>query len=215
MPAIEVYSWQRVRIVPSPPKRMGTLVTGRARGGSDTGVMLTVGIGEVGAPPPQLRLDLLLGIRQLPTKLGLGQLRQMRMGHRMRSDQPAAIGMLAELVPGHGRELVRIVAGELRNAERSAPVRIPAADEDLQGHAQPFERRKDGRGAAKGVVESDVNVPDAGESAHLAQDQLRPNGEPVLPDRRDGVVTEDDRPAASPHCDAGDRASGFLSTTQP
>lgn len=133
----------------------------------------------------------------------------------MRSDQPAAIGMLMELVPGHRRELVRIVAGELRNAERSAPVRVAAADEDLQGHAQPFKRRKNSRRAAEGVVESDVNVPDAGESAYLAQKQLRSNGESVLPDRRDGVVTEDDRPAASPHCDAEDRASGFLSTTQP
>src|SRR6266550_4346326 len=121
----------------------------------------------------------------------------MRMRHRMRPNPDATIAVLAKLVPTHRRKLSRIVAGKLRDAQRSACARIPGADEDLDGHTEPLERRKNGRGAPKGVVEGRVHLPEARKHTHLSQQKIRLNAEPVLPGRRNGVVTEDERPTGA------------------
>ena len=113
----------------------------------------------------------------------------------MRADSDAAIGVLAQLVPAHRRKLNRIVADEFGDAQRSAGARVPRADEDLDGHAEPLERRKDRRRVSKRVVESGVHRPEARQRPDLSQQKIRGNAEPVLPARGDGVIAEDERPA--------------------
>ena len=84
--------------------------------------------------------------------------------------------------------------GKLRNRQRRTDERILGTDEDLDAHAEPLERRKDRRRAAKRVVEGHVHLPEAGQSANLSQEEVRINAKAVLPGRRDGVVTENERP---------------------
>ena len=118
----------------------------------------------------------------------------------MRPNPDTTIAVLTKLVPAHRRKLSRIVAGELGDAQRSARARIPGTDEDLDGHPEPLERRENGRRAPKRIVESRMNIPEARKRTNLSQQKIRINAEPVLPGRRNGVVTEDERPTrASPH----------------
>src|SRR2546430_5412404 len=113
----------------------------------------------------------------------------------MRANPDPTIRVLAQLVPAHRRKLNRIVTGKLGDAQRSARARVPRADEDLDAHAEPLERRKDHRRVSKRVVESSVHRPEARQRPDLSQQKIRGNAEPVLPARRDGVVAEDERPA--------------------
>jgi hypothetical protein len=123
----------------------------------------------------------------------------VRVRHRVRADRDAACRVLAEVVPAHRRELIRIVAGELRNRKRRANQGEPGADEDLDRDAEPLERRKDRCRAAKRVVERRAYAREARQRANLSQEEIGPNAEPMLPGRRDGVVTEDERPTAGRH----------------
>ncbi len=103
--------------------------------------------------------------------------------------------MLAKLVPAHRRQLRRVVAGELRNRQRRANERVLGTDEDLNRHPEPLERGKDGRRATKRIVEGRVHLPEARQRPNLSKQKIRLDAEPMLPGRRDGVVTEDERPA--------------------
>ena len=105
--------------------------------------------------------------------------------------------MPAEVVPGHGRELGGIVTGELGNRQWRAHSGELGAGEDLNGRPELLERRKDTGRASKRVVERRVNLPVAGDGAHLAQQELGTQAEAVVPGRRDGVIAEDDRPASA------------------
>lgn len=117
----------------------------------------------------------------------------MRVRHRVRSNPDATIAVLAKLVPAHRRKLSRIVARKLGDAQRSARARIPGTDEDLDTHPEPLEPGKNGRRAPKGVIEGHVHLPEARQGANLPQQEVGLDREPVLPGRRDGVVTEDER----------------------
>ena len=111
----------------------------------------------------------------------------------MRADRDATSRLLAKLVPVHRRQLFRIVAGKLGDRQRRADERVPRAHEDLDGHAEPFQVGKDGGRAPKGVVEGHVHLPEARQGSNLPQQEVGLDCEPVLPVRRDGVVTEDER----------------------
>lgn len=111
----------------------------------------------------------------------------------MRPDRDATSGMVTKVVPVHRRELTGIVAGKLGKREGSAYARVPSTDENLDGHAQPLERREDRRCASKRVIEGHVHLVEAGQRANLPQQEVGLDAEPVLPGRRDSVVTEDER----------------------
>ena len=119
----------------------------------------------------------------------------------VRADRDAALGVATKLVPGHRRELGGIVACELGDCQRGALARVPSTDEDLDAHAEPLERREDGRRAAKGIVERDVHLAETRERANLPQQQVRLDAETMLPGGRDGVVTENEgsQAEAGPH----------------
>ncbi|MEN3312151.1 MAG: hypothetical protein V7645_1480, partial [Actinomycetota bacterium] len=108
--------------------------------------------------------------------------------------------VLAKLVPAHRLKLGGIVARKLGDAKRSARARISRTDEDLDGYSEPLERRENGRGAPKRIVESRVHRPEAGKRTNLSHQKIRMDAEPVLPGRRDGVVAEDERPTGCGHC---------------
>ena len=111
----------------------------------------------------------------------------------MRADRDAASGLLAKLVPVHRRQLFRIVAGKLGDRERRANEGVPRAHKDLHWHSEPVQIGKDGGRAPEGVVEGHVHLPEARQDANLPQQEVGLDCEPVLPVRRDGVVTEDER----------------------
>src|SRR5690348_14544796 len=115
----------------------------------------------------------------------------MRMRDAVRLDARASLLESTQVVPGHGAELLGIVALELGNGQGSpALVGEAAARKDRHGQTlgeDGVNRRLD---AAEGVVECDVNGTEAPDRAHLSQEQLETQGEPVLPRRRDRVVAE-------------------------
>ena len=115
------------------------------------------------------------------------------MRYRMGADRDATSRLLAELVPVHRRQLFRIVAGKLGDRQRRANERVPRADEDLDWHSEPFQVGNDGGRAPKGVIEGDAHLPKARQGSNLPQQEIGLDCEPVLPIRRDGVVTEDER----------------------
>ena len=167
--------------------------------------MLAVGIGQLVAGTAELRLELVLRVLQLVLQLGVGQSRQVGVRDRVRADRDPPIGKSSQLVPGHRRELVRIVTLQLGDRQRTTVTREPRADEDLDGHGESFESRKDGCRTPKRVVERRVDVPEAGQRANLAQQEAGLEAETVLPGRRDGVVAEDERPTR--------RCNGTATTT--
>jgi hypothetical protein len=80
--------------------------------------------------------------------------------------------MVTQVVPVHRRNLAGIVAGKLGNREGGAHARVPSTDENLDGHAEPLERREDRRCAPKRVIEGHVHLPEAGQSPNLAQQEV-------------------------------------------
>src|SRR5712691_3342210 len=194
VPAVEIESRRRIRVRLRTAECESTPVARGSGSSADARIMLAVGVGEVITRPAKAILDLRLGLVQLAAKLFVGQRRQMRMRNRVRPNRDAAGRVLAQLVPVHGRQLVRIVAGKLGNRQRRAYERVLGTDEDLDGHSEPFQVGEDSRGAPKSVVESDVHLPEARQRANLAQQEIGLNRKTVPPGRRDGVVTKDERP---------------------
>ena len=70
-------------------------------------------------------------------------------------------------------------AGELGNRQWRAHSGELGAGEDLNGRPELLERRKDTGRASKRVVERRVNLPVAGDGAHLAQQELGTQAEAV------------------------------------
>ena len=160
MPAVEIESRGRIRVRLRTAECERTPVTRGSGRSADARIVLTVGVGEVVTRPAEAILDLPLGLGQLATKVIVGQRRQMGMRNGVRPDRDPASRVLAQLVPVQGRKLVRIVAGKLGNRQRRAYERELGADEDLGGYPEPVQVGEEGRGTPKGVVESDVHVPE-------------------------------------------------------
>jgi hypothetical protein len=186
--SIEVDPAKRVWVAAIGMQPVGALIAGAPYGRADAFVVLAVGVRELNARPAELVLDLGLRILDLSPELVIGEALQMRVRDPVRTDVE-----VSQLVPRHGRELVRIVVRELRDRERSAVTRVAAADEDLHRDAQRLQRREGGRGAAERVVERRADAANACKRPHLPQEQFGRKTKPVLPRRRNRVVAEDDR----------------------
>src|SRR5205814_3945267 len=93
--------------------------------------------------PAELVLELLLRLRQLAGQLVVAEPSQVGVGDAVRAEEDAALAVRAQIVPGHRRELARIVARELGDCQRSPFACVAGADEDLDRNAEALERRKD------------------------------------------------------------------------
>ena len=194
VPAVEVQTREGVRVVSrAAPQGEGTVMTGRPRRLANSVVVLPVRVGEIGARPPQLVLDLGSGVRELAGELGVRELHEVRMRDAVRTDVDATLDVTSKLIPAHRHELLRVVTFELGDRQRGAGARERRADEDLDRDSEPLELRKDLRRAAKGIVERHAHAAEAQQRPHLAQKEVGLDREPVLPGRRDRVVAEDER----------------------
>src|SRR6185312_163135 len=136
VPAIEVEAVERERIIAVRVEAISAFIAGFADEAAHPLVMLAVWIGKLAARSAELVLELLLRVAELPPQLVVGQRRQVRVRDAVGVDGDSTLGVLSELVPGHRRELLRIVAVKLRDRERRAAVCEPRADEDLNRHAE-------------------------------------------------------------------------------
>src|SRR5438034_4406310 len=194
VPAIEIEPPDRVRLLlRDVPESKGARVAGSASSSANPFVVLAVRVRELLTRPAELVLELGLRIGELSSKLFVRQPRQVRVRDAVRTDHDTALGERAQLVPVHRCQLVGVVAGQLGNRQRRAVAGKGRAHEDGDRKAEPLEVRKDARRAAKSVVESNAQTPNSRKGTHLGQQQLRLNRQPVLPGRRDGVVTENKR----------------------
>ena len=89
--------------------------------------------------------------------------------------------MLANLVPGHRRQLPQVVAGKLGNRKWSAFTRIPRTNEDLNWNSKLRKSGKDPGGTPERVVERCLDTPESREGPHLPDQEIRLDRKPVLP----------------------------------
>ena len=164
-------------------KPVATFVAGRADEAAYARVVLAVRIREIGARTAELLLELALRVDELPAHLVVAEFGEMSVGDTVGAELDAAFDMGAELIPGHRRELGRIVAGKLGNRERCALARVAGAHEDLNRHPQSLECRKNARRGPERVVEACPQAPEACEQSNLPHEQVRLDREPVLPRR--------------------------------
>src|SRR5438094_3344638 len=216
-PVAAVDADARERVLVSPPApgadEKRRLVPGPLCRLAHPWVVLAERIREQAARAPDLRLDPLPRLAQLPSELLVPEAREVRMGDRVGADLDAGLRELAQLGPGQGREIVRVgrgLGGELRNVERPSTVREGGAGANCHAGAELLERGQHGEDPAKGVVEGDVQrvrgraqellgadrfVATCEQAAHLSQKRLPFDRERGRPRGGDGVVAEDEREA--------------------
>jgi hypothetical protein len=127
----------------------------RENGVTDALIVLTVRICERGARAPEVVLERLLGITDLPNELVVRERRKMGMAPRMRTDLDKPIrGKLSELRPIKRLQLVNLRdARELRNLQRSAALCEISAHKDRARDSQRAENRQHVRHTGIAVVE--------------------------------------------------------------
>lgn len=180
---------ERIAVAVGEPIR--PLVPGSPHEAAHAPIVLPVGVRELDTRATKLSFDLLLRIPELSSHLIVGELGQSWVRHAVRTHLHTALRVRSKLIPAHGRELLEIVALELRDRQGRAVARVTRADEELKRNTHPFERRKDARRTAKRIVEGRAHAPEAGEHTDLTQEQIRLDAEAVLPRRRDRVVADD------------------------